>query len=123
MYLKSEETYANDFCTILGILAKQKLYEKFSKCEFWLKSVVFLGHAVSKERVKVDPQKVEAVEDWVQPSSVTEFMSFVGLASYYHHFVRNYSSISTHLTNITEKRYLFNGLTNVKRSSKRLRLF
>ncbi|WMV50946.1 hypothetical protein MTR67_044331 [Solanum verrucosum] len=60
VYSKSEEEHANHLRTVLGVHGKQKLYAKFSKCEFWLKSVAFLGHVVSKEGVMVDPQKIEA---------------------------------------------------------------
>ena len=64
-------------------LGKQKLNAKFSKCEFWLTLVAFLGYVVSKEGVMVDPQKIEAVKNWVRPSFVNEIRSFVGLASHY----------------------------------------
>ncbi|KAH0765510.1 hypothetical protein KY285_001381 [Solanum tuberosum] len=83
VYLKSEEEHVNHLRSVLGVLGKQKLYAKFSKCEFWLKSVIFLWHVVSKEGVMVDPQKIDAVKNWVRPSSVTEVRSFVGLDSYY----------------------------------------
>ncbi|KAH0741272.1 hypothetical protein KY290_034315 [Solanum tuberosum] len=97
VYSGSKEEHV-DLHIILGVLGKQKLYAKFSKCEFWLNSVAFLGHVVSKEGVMVDPQKIEAVRNWVRPSSVTEIRSFVGLANYYHRFVKNFASIDTHLT-------------------------
>ncbi|WMV20029.1 hypothetical protein MTR67_013414 [Solanum verrucosum] len=62
VYSKSEEEHANYLHNVLGVLKKQKLYAKFSKCEFRLKLVAFLGHVVSKEGVTVDPQKIEATE-------------------------------------------------------------
>ncbi|WMV15522.1 hypothetical protein MTR67_008907, partial [Solanum verrucosum] len=55
VYSECEEEYVNHFRTVLGVLGKQKLYAKFSKCEFWLKSIAFLGHVASKESVMVDP--------------------------------------------------------------------
>ena len=58
VYSKSEKEHANHLRTVLGILGKQRLYAKFSKCEFWLKLVAFLGHVVSKEGVMVDPQNI-----------------------------------------------------------------
>ena len=51
----------------------------------------------------VDPQKIEAVKNWVRPSSVIEVRSFVGLASYYHRFMKNFASNATHLTRLTKK--------------------
>ncbi|WMV07946.1 hypothetical protein MTR67_001331 [Solanum verrucosum] len=64
------------------------------------------GHVVSKEGVMVDPQKIEAVKNWVLPSSMTEVRSFVGLASYYRQFVKNFAFIATHLT-LTKKEIPF----------------
>ncbi|WMV25987.1 hypothetical protein MTR67_019372 [Solanum verrucosum] len=83
VYSKSKEENSDHLRIVLGVLGKYKLYEKFSKCEFWLTSVAFLGYVVSNEGVMVDPQKIEAIKNWVRPSSVTEVRSFVGLASYY----------------------------------------
>ena len=82
VYSKSEEEHVNHLRTFLGVLGKQKVYAKFSKCEFWLKLVAFLGHVVSKEGVRVDPQKIEEVKNWFRPSYLTKVRSFVGLASY-----------------------------------------
>ena len=64
------------------MLREKKLYAKFSKCEFWLDSVSFLGHVVSKNGVMFDLSKIEAVKSWVRPTNVTEVRSFVCLASY-----------------------------------------
>ena len=63
-----------------------KLYAEFSKCEFWLTEVRFLGHVVSASGVSVDPEKVEAVMSWERPKSVFEIRSFLGLAGYYKKF-------------------------------------
>ncbi|GJR14679.1 putative reverse transcriptase domain-containing protein [Tanacetum coccineum] len=62
------------------ILRQEKLYAKFSKCEFWLSKVAFLGHIVSAEGITMDPAKVEAITKWPRPTSVTEVRSFLGLA-------------------------------------------
>ena len=88
---------------MLQILHDRKLYAKFSKCEFWLKSVAFLGHIVSSEGIKVDTQKIEAVKNWPRPISPTEVHSFLGLAGYYRRFVEGFSSISAPLTKLTHK--------------------
>ncbi|WMV24152.1 hypothetical protein MTR67_017537 [Solanum verrucosum] len=62
---------------------------------------------VSREVVMVDPQKIEVVKNWVRPSSVIEVRSFVGLASYYQWFVKNITSVATHLTRLTKKEVPF----------------
>ena len=64
---------------MLEMLREKMLYAKFSKCEFWLDSVSFLGHVVSKDGVMVDPSKIETVRNWVRPTNVSEVRSFVGL--------------------------------------------
>ena len=56
---------------VLEMLREKKFYTKFSKCEFWLDSVSFLGHVVSKDGVMVDPSKIETVKNWVRPTNVS----------------------------------------------------
>ncbi|WMV59039.1 hypothetical protein MTR67_052424 [Solanum verrucosum] len=107
VYLKSKEEHADHLHIVLGVLGKQKLYAKFSKCEFWLTSVAFLEHVISREGVMVDPQKIEEVKNWVRPSFVTELTSFVGRATYYCRFVKNFASIATHLTRLTKNEVPF----------------
>ena len=68
---------------MLQLLRDYQLYAKFSKCEFWLIEVIFLGHVVSTSGVSVNPEKVEAVMSWERPNSVFEIRSFLGLAGYY----------------------------------------
>ncbi|GJT38770.1 putative reverse transcriptase domain-containing protein, partial [Tanacetum coccineum] len=63
---------------ILELLQKEKLYAKFSKCEFWLDSVKFLGHVINSQGVHVDPAKVEAIKSWSAPKSPTEVRQFLG---------------------------------------------
>ena len=83
VYSKTEEDHVRHLRIVLQRLREEKLYAKFSKCEFWLTSVTFLGHVVSKEGIRVDPAKIEAVRGWTRPTSPTEIRSFVGLAGYY----------------------------------------
>ena len=77
---------------VLELLRKEKLYAKFSKCEFWLREVQFLGHAINENGVKVDPAKIEAVMKWEPPKNPIEIRSFLGLAGYYRRFVENFLS-------------------------------
>ena len=76
---------------VLQLLRDHQLYTKFSKCEFWLTKVRFLGHVVSTSRVLVDPEKVEAMMSWEIPKSIFEIHSFLGLTGYYRRFIKDFS--------------------------------
>ncbi|KAI5351415.1 hypothetical protein L3X38_004306 [Prunus dulcis] len=88
---------------MLKILRMRKLYAKFSKCQFWLDRVSFLGHVISAEGIYVDPEKIEAVVNWARPTSVTKIRSFLRLAEYYCRFVEGFSVIAAPLTLLTRK--------------------
>ncbi|GJQ92409.1 putative reverse transcriptase domain-containing protein [Tanacetum coccineum] len=103
IYSKSEEEHEVHLKTILDLLKKEKLYAKFSKCEFWLKEVQFLGHVVNRDGIHVDPSKVESVKNWKTPESSTKIRSFLGLAGYYRRFIENFSKIAKPLTLLTQK--------------------
>ncbi|XP_019258898.1 PREDICTED: uncharacterized protein LOC109237094 [Nicotiana attenuata] len=107
IYSRSETDHAEHLRIVLQTLQDHRLYAKFSKCEFWLKSVAFLGHVISGEGVKVDSQKIEAVKNWPRPTSVSDIRSFLGLAGYYRRFVEGFSSISSPLTRLTQKKVKF----------------
>ena len=83
VYSKTEEDHIRYLRIVLQRLREDKLYAKFSKCEFWLTSMTFLGHVVSKEGIRVDQAKIEAVRGWTRPTSPTEIRSYLGLAGYY----------------------------------------
>ena len=68
---------------MLQILKEKQLFPKLSKCDFWFKEVLFLGHIVSTKGIRVDPTKIEAIMNWKLPRNVIEVRSFLGLAGYY----------------------------------------
>ncbi|KAL0536723.1 hypothetical protein IC582_025683 [Cucumis melo] len=107
IYSKTKAEHEEHLRMVLETLRANKLYAKFSKCEFWLKEVSFLGHVVSKPSVSVDPTKIEAVPNWPRPSTVSEVRSFLGLTGYYRWFVENFFRIATLLTQLTRKRAPF----------------
>ena len=101
---------------MLEKLAQHQLYAKFSKCEFWLQEVAFLGHVLSAEGVAVDPAKIEAVKEWEQPRNVTDIWSFLVLAGYYHRFVENFSKIAKPINNLLKKTNEFEWTPECKQS-------
>ncbi|KAD2392835.1 hypothetical protein E3N88_39812 [Mikania micrantha] len=103
VYSRSKEEHEEHLRTILGILQKKKLYAKFSKCDFWLEKVSFLGHVVSVDGVMMDPDKIESITQWPTPTSATEVRSFLGLAGYYSRFVEGLSKIALRLMQLLRK--------------------
>ncbi|GKA74997.1 putative reverse transcriptase domain-containing protein, partial [Tanacetum coccineum] len=88
---------------VLELLKKEKLYAKFSKCEFWLREVQFLRHVINGNGIHVDPSKIEAVKNWKAPRTPTKVRSFLGLAGYYRRFIENFSKIAKSLTILIQK--------------------
>ncbi|GJX24903.1 putative reverse transcriptase domain-containing protein [Tanacetum coccineum] len=88
VYSKDEEEHGKHLKTILELLKKERLYAKFSKCDFWLDSVQFLGHVIDHSGVHVDPAKIEAIKSWAAPMTPTEVRQFLGLVGYYQRSMR-----------------------------------
>jgi hypothetical protein len=83
IYSRTKQDHEQHLRILLELLRKEKLYAKFSKCEFWIWEVQFLGHVINSQGIQVDPAKVEAVMKWKAPRSPTEVRRFLGLAGYY----------------------------------------
>ena len=100
VYSKEWEDHDTHLWVVLETLRKEQLYEKMSKCEFWLKEVSFLGYIVSEEGIRVDLRKIEVILEWKPPRSVTEVRSFLGLAGYYRRFVKGFLMIGAPMTRL-----------------------
>jgi hypothetical protein len=100
---KNEKEYAKHLRIVLQRLRDHKLFAKFSKCEFWLNNVKFLGHTISKDGISVDPSKVQEVMDWKPPKSVHQIRSFLGLAGYYRRFIPDFSRIAKPMIELLKK--------------------
>src|ERR1043166_9111822 len=103
IYSKNKKDHENHLRTILELLKNEKLYAKFSKCEFWIREVQFLGHVVNESGIHVDPAKIEAIKKWEALKTPTEVRSVLGLAGYYRRFIENFSKIALPLTQLTQK--------------------
>ena len=107
IYSQSKVEHEDHLRIVLQLLRDHQLYAKFSKCEFWLIEVGFLGHVVSASGVSVDPRKVEALMSWERPKSVFEIRSFLGLAGYYRRFIEDFSRLAALMTRLTRKEVKF----------------
>ncbi|GJW11672.1 putative reverse transcriptase domain-containing protein [Tanacetum coccineum] len=76
----SKEDHKENLKLILELLKNEKLYAKFSKCEFWFLKVQFLGHVIDSKGIHVDPAKIESIKDWASPKTPTKIHQFLGLA-------------------------------------------
>ncbi|GJV95305.1 putative reverse transcriptase domain-containing protein [Tanacetum coccineum] len=108
IYSKTKEEHDVHLRLILELLKKEELYAKFSKCDFWLSKVQFLGHVIDSEGRHVDPAKIESIKDWESPKTPTEIRQFLGLAGYYRRFIEGFSKISKPMTKLTQKNVKFN---------------
>nr|GEY37112.1 reverse transcriptase domain-containing protein [Tanacetum cinerariifolium] len=107
IYSKDEKEHEEHLKAILKLLKKEELYAKFSKCEFWIPKVQFLGHVIDSHGIHVDPAMIESVKVWASPKSPTEIHQFLGLAGYYRRFIEGFSKIAKPMTKLTQKKVKF----------------
>nr|GEY55301.1 putative reverse transcriptase domain-containing protein [Tanacetum cinerariifolium] len=107
IYSRDEKEHEEHLKAILEFLKKRELYAKFSKCEFWIPKVQFLGHMIDSQGIHVDPIKIESVKDWASPKSPMEIRQLLGLAGYYRRFIKGFSKIAKPMTKLTQKKVKF----------------
>ncbi|GKE64354.1 putative reverse transcriptase domain-containing protein [Tanacetum coccineum] len=107
IYSKDKKEHEEHLKAILELLKKEELYAKFSKCEFWIPKVQFLGHVIDCQGIHVDPAKIESIKDWASPKTPTEIRQFLGLAGYYRRFIEEFSKIAKPMTKLTQKKVAF----------------
>ncbi|GKE42357.1 putative nucleotidyltransferase, ribonuclease H [Tanacetum coccineum] len=95
--MNRKEEHKDHLRIILELLKKEKLYAKFSKCDFWISTVQFLGHVIDSQGIHVDSAKIEAVKNWASPTTPTEIRQFLGLAGYYQRFIEAFQLLKQKL--------------------------
>ncbi|GJU33237.1 putative reverse transcriptase domain-containing protein, partial [Tanacetum coccineum] len=108
IYLRNKVEHERHLKQIMELPKKEELYAKFSKYEFWLSKVQFLGHVIDKKGIHVDPSKIESIRAWALPKTMTEIRQFLGLAGCYRRFIEGFSKITKHMTKLTQKSVKFN---------------
>jgi hypothetical protein len=121
IFSKTEEEHEKHLRMALEKLRSNQLYAKFSKCEFWLTEVTFLGHVISAGGILVDPSKVNDVLNWMPPTNTSEIHSFLGLAGYYRRFIKDFSKIAKPMTRLLEKNKDFDWTEECQVSFKELK--
>nr|GFC14524.1 putative reverse transcriptase domain-containing protein [Tanacetum cinerariifolium] len=94
IYSKDEKEHKDHLKEILELLKKEELYAKFSKCEFWIPKVQFLGHVIDSQGIHVDPAKIESVKDWAS-------------TNHQRRFIEGFSKIAKPMTKLTQKKVKF----------------
>jgi hypothetical protein len=98
IYSPDKNSHLEHVKGVLETLRQHQLYGKMSKSSFCKPEELFLGHIVSKDGIKTDPSKIEAIQRWRVPETLTDVRSFLGLATYYRKFIKNFSILASPLT-------------------------
>ena len=123
VYSKDRKDHDTHLRVVLETLRKEQLYAKLRKCEFWLREVSFLGHIVSEEGIRADPNKIEVIIEWKPPRNVMKVRSFLGLAGYYRRFVKGCLMISAPITRLLQKNVRFEWSEKFQVSFEMLKVF
>ncbi|GJZ32484.1 putative reverse transcriptase domain-containing protein [Tanacetum coccineum] len=107
IYSKNKKEHEEHLKAILELLKKEELYAKFSKCEFWIPKVQFLGHVIDSQGIHVDPAKIESIKDWASPKTPTEIRQFLGLVGYFRRFIEGFSKVAKPMTKLMQKKVAF----------------
>ena len=102
-YSRTWEEHLQHIESVLHILKEQQFYAKLSKCKFGLTKMIYLGHIIRVDGVRVHEEKIHAIRDWPEPKNVTKLRGFVGICTYYWNFVKGFSQLEAPLIDLTKK--------------------
>ena len=103
IYSKNEQEHDEHLTRVLKLLRQHQLYAKLSKCELYQSVISFLGHTLSSEGVHMETSKVDAIQAWPEPMTISDLRAFLGLAGYYRRFIAFFSAIALPLTALLKK--------------------
>jgi hypothetical protein len=115
IYSKSLVEHMDHLCAIFNALRHAHLFANLEKCIFSTDRVSFLSYVVTPQGIEVDEKKIEAIESWPLPQTITQVRSFLSLAGFYRRFVKDFNTIATPLHELTKKGMVFHWEKN-KRS-------
>jgi hypothetical protein len=121
IFSKTLEEHVVHVKKVLQKLKEKDIPLKLLKCEFHKNSVGFLGYIVFKDGLALDLKKVKAIEEWLEPTNVTEIQSFNGVMNFYRKFIKNFSAIAGLMTELIKKEVVFHFGTKCKEAFKELK--
>ncbi|HRP36576.1 MAG TPA: reverse transcriptase domain-containing protein [Candidatus Dojkabacteria bacterium] len=107
IYSKSFQEHLQHLEEVLCKLASKGLYAKLSKCQFLVEEIEFLGHVVTKDGIKADPKKIEAISKMQAPEDADQVRRFLGMAGYYRKFIKNFSLRTVNIRELIKDRVVF----------------
>jgi hypothetical protein len=107
IYSKCLDEHMDHLRAVFNALRDARLFANLEKCIFCTDRVSFLRYVVTLQGIEVDETKIEAIKSWPTPQSITQVRSFLGLAGFYHHFVKDFSTIAAPLHELTKKGVVF----------------
>jgi hypothetical protein len=121
IYSRTREEHLSHVRKVLESLRQAGLYAKIQKCEFFKNETIFLGVIVGKDGIRMDPQKIETIQNWQIPSCLTDVQAFIGFSNFYRRFVRDFSKIIAPMVALTRKEIRFHWNTACQTAFDRLK--